>query len=669
MVLAGLSLGTDLKRYSRGVLPRIALLTIIVLPLLYGAMYLWAFWNPFNEVSKVPVALVNEDRGAVAQGEQLRAGDEVAASLKASGQLDLHEMSAQEAADGVASGRYYFSITLPPNFSESIASPAEGDPQQANIRFNFNDANNYLGTVIGENVSRELLNEVNSKIGERTVGTVVTGLSDAGEGLDQAADGAGQLAAGLHTANDGAHELATGADALAAGLSTARGGSAQLAAGTQQLATSVDKATDPLLKVLDRVAALHLNPEVVSRTAQHLSGAVRSTTDRIAALNINQAQAAATVDAAVALLRNHPDPTVRDVGESLAGAQELLKAQGIDPTTDAGLIRLRDSAAELEAEFGDPHSQLRTFLTSALTGGLRADVASLRNGVDQLNTGAAQLSQGLVQLGSGGQRLATGANELAVGTNRLTAGGEELATKLREGSAQVPSWSAEQRTEVSRTLAAPVALDLVNNHPAATFGTGFAPFFLPLALFIGALIIWMLLTPLQSRPIVSGLGALRVVLASYWPALLIAVCQVVVMYAVVHFGVGLKAVYPLGTVAFLILVAAVFLAIIQAFNALFGVAVGRVVTLAFLMLQLVSAGGIYPVETTARPFQIIHPYDPMTYAVNGLRQLTVGGVDSRLWVAIAVLSGLLAVALAGSSWAARRNRQYTMEQLHPPIEV
>ena len=126
---------------------------------------------------------------------------------------------------------------------------------------------------------------------------------------------------------------------------------------------------------------------------------------------------------------------------------------------------------------------------------------------------------------------------------------------------------------------------------------------------------------------------------------------------------------PLIDVAFLLLISAAFLALIQAFNALFGVAVGRVVTLAFLMFQLVSAGGIYPVETTAKPFQYIHPFDPMTYAVNGLRELTVGGVDSRLWVAVAVLSGLIAVSLAATSWAARRNRQYTMERLYPPIEV
>jgi putative membrane protein len=111
------------------------------------------------------------------------------------------------------------------------------------------------------------------------------------------------------------------------------------------------------------------------------------------------------------------------------------------------------------------------------------------------------------------------------------------------------------------------------------------------------------------------------------------------------------------------------MALIQAFNAIFGVSVGRVITLAFLMLQLVSAGGIYPVETTAKPFQIIHPFDPMTYAVNGLRQLTVGGIDSRLWVSIAVLGGLLVASLGASSLAARRNRQWTMDRLHPPIEV
>ena len=60
----------------------------------------------------------------------------------------------------------------------------------------------------------------------------------------------------------------------------------------------------------------------------------------------------------------------------------------------------------------------------------------------------------------------------------------------------------------------------------------------------------------------------------------------------------------------------------------------------------------------------------MTYTVNGLRQLTVAAdIDSRLWVAIAVLVSIIVVALAVTALVAKRNRQYTMERLYPSIEV
>jgi putative membrane protein len=633
-MLAGMSLGTDLKRYSRGTLPRLALITIILLPLLYGAMYLWAFWNPFAAVDKVPVALVNEDVGVLAQGQELRAGDQVADALLKSGQLDLHRVSAEDAAKAVADGKYYFSITLPKEFSQSIASSATDDPHQAQIEFNFNDANNYLASIIGQNASREVLNQVGAQVGQQVVGKVLIGLTDAGAGIKRAADGANQLTAGLTSANDGAHQLAGGSHTLADGLVTARTGSAALAAGADRLSSGIGQATGPLITVLDRVHQLNLNPDDVGDLASRLSGGIKTATERLASLNVDQRLASDIVVQVLGGLQSNPDPTVRELGEVLAGAQRLLVAQGIDPTTDAGLNRLRDSAQELEVEFGDPNSPVRKFLTQALNGQLKSDVVRLRDGAAQLDSGARKLNTGLV-----------------------------------EGAAQVPTWTDQQRNAVARTVANPVGVQQNFSNQASTFGTGFAPFFLPLALFIGTLIIWMILTPLQARPIVGGLGSLRVVLASYWPAVTVAALQVAVMYAVVHFGVGLHAKHTFGTIAFLLLVAATFLAMIQAFNAVFGVAVGRVVTLAFLMLQLVSSGGIYPVETTARPFQILHPFDPMTYAVNGLRELTVGGVETRLWVAIGVLCGVLAVSLSASALAARRNRQYTMERLNPPIEV
>ncbi len=626
-MFAAMSLGTDIKRYTRGTVPRVALLIVVLMPLLYGALYLWAFWNPFGEVNKVPVALVMEDQGAQSDGKEIRAGEEVAKALIDSGELDLHQVSAGEAADGLAHGDYYFTITIPSDFSADIVSPTGDRPAQAPLRFTFNDSNSYLGSLIGQNVARAVINDVNASVGEQTVTSVLTGLTDAGAGLTKAADGAGQLADGLAAARDG---------------------SAQLADGTRQLSTSVDRVTGPLIDFLQRFDDKGIDADVVAAAADRLSHAVEATTGRIEAANIDWQLAGSFIDQAVGSLKYSPDPIARDAGEVLYAAQQVLRARNLDPATDAGLQRLRDSAAEIQYELGDPNSKLREFMSGALNGDLRKDIVKLRDGVDQLDDGAHQLNDGLV---------------------RLADGGRELADKLYEGSTLVPTWTDQQRTEVAKTVSSPVKLDLVTHNPAPTFGTGFAPFFMGLAVFIGALLIWMVLKPLQPRPIINGLAAFRVMLASYWPAFLIAICQVVVMYTVVHFGLGLNPRYPLFTAGFLLLVLATYLGLIQALNAVFGVAVGRVLTLAFLMVQLVSCGGIYPVQTTAKVFQIIHPYVPMTYSVNGLRQLISGGIDHRLGVAVLVLAGVLATSMAISAWAIRRSRQYTMEQLHPPIEA
>ncbi|HEU0190184.1 MAG TPA: YhgE/Pip domain-containing protein, partial [Mycobacterium sp.] len=614
-MLAGMSLGTDLKRYSRGTMPRVALITIVVLPLLYGAMYLWAFWNPFAAIDKIPVALVNEDRGATVAGRQLDAGASVAEGLVKSGQLDLNQVSKQQAAKGVSDGTYYFSITVPADFSAAVVSPAGPNPQKAQIQFRFNDANNYLASVMGQNAAREVLNQVSAKVGQQVIGTALTEVTDE---VKKAADGASQLSDGSRT--------------LAENLAAARDGSTRLADGAAQLSAGIVRATDPLLKMADDLAATGADPNAAGAAATRLSGNIKSVAERIGSLNLNYQQAAGIVNQVVDALHANPDPSVRGLGDTLAGAQRLLSATGMDPATDDGLTQLRNNAQQLENDLADPNSGLRSLMTHALDGGLKSDLVKLRTGASDLDAGAHQLGGGLVQLTDGG--------------NRLQDGAQQLASGLGEADRRVSALTDQQRVEVSSILASPVGVDMDFTHHAATFGTGFAPFFLPLALFIGALIIWMLLTPLQTRAIVGGLGALRVVLASYWPALLLGVAQVVLMYAVVHFGVGLQARYAAGMLGFLALIAAAFLALIQAFNAVLGVAVGRVVTLAFLMFQLVSSGGVYPVETTAKPFQILHPYDPMTYAVNGLRQLTVGGIDSRMWLSVGVLFGILAASLA-----------------------
>lgn len=653
-MLAALSPGSDFKRYYRGRMPRLALAVIIVMPLLYGALYLWAFWNPFNAVDKIPVALVNADQGATVEGKPLNAGEQVAQGLIDSKQLDLHLVSADEAKDGVAHGKYYFSITLPTDFSAAVASPTGSDPRSAELIFTYNDANNYLSTVMGQDAAEQVVNKVGAQVGAQTFDIVLNDVSGLMPKLKQAQDGVNELNDGMQTANTGSHELATN-------LVTAKNGAGELAGGLTQLDTAVTSATDPILNALNNSGG-GLSPAELNTTVQRLSSTTSTLNDQLAVASNTQSQASRVVSGVVSQLRANPDPNVRRLADALAPAQSFLATQGLGPDANNQLTQVRADSQVLSQQLGNPQSPARIALSLFESGTLRNDIMAARGAADELSSGASQLSTGLVELSNG-------ANQLAAGTTQLASGTQELATQVDEGVKAVPQWSQDQKNALAATLSQPVALKEDTLNEAKTFGTGFTPFFFGLALFVGSIIAWMLFTPLQSRPIAQGLSSLRVVLASYAPTFFVGFLQAALLYLVVVFAVGLRPAYPVATFGFMLLMVAVFLAMIQMFNALFGPAVGRVVTLAFLMIMLTSAGGIYPVPTTTLPFQYIHWVDPMTYTVTGLRQLTLGGIDHRFWIALTVLVGLTAVCLAVSTWAARRNRQYNMDRLYPPVEV
>ncbi|MBB4137942.1 YhgE/Pip domain-containing protein [Gordonia humi] len=624
-MLAAFSPGSDFKRYYRGRMPRLAFAVIILMPLMYGALYLWAFWNPFNEVNRIPIALVNLDTGAQMDGKELKAGEQVVQGLLESKQLDLDVVSESEATDGVDHGKYYFSITLPKDFSQAVVSPTSGNARSAQLIFTYNDANNYLASVLGGDAAQQVVANVSAQVGTQTFDIVFQQVGGMLPKVTEAIDGANELAAGLVTANSGGKQLAGGVD---------------------ELSSAVLKATDPLVSLTSDGGGL--SPAEVKAASTRIDTNVTKLNTVMSDAAGAQSRAANALDTVVSRLSNSRDPSMRALASTLAPAKQYLTTQGLGPDADNTLTQLQSDSSLISSQFNTPGSPLNTFLGLAETGALHNDIMTVRSDMTELSDGANELSSGLGELQTGSAQLASG---------------------LDEAGDAIPKWTKAQQDALAKTLAAPVTLEEKYKNEAETFGTGFAPFFFSLALFVGGIIAWMLFTPLQSRPIAQGLNSVRAVLASYAPTFGVGVLQALILYLVTVYAVGMKPAHLFGTFGFMVLVVATFLAIIQMFNALFGPAVGRVVTLAFLMIQLTSAGGIYPVQTTTKPFQYIHWVDPMTYTVNGLRQMIMGGVDYRFWVAFAVLIGITLLCLIVSTFAARRNRQYTMDRLYPPVEV
>ena len=685
----------ELRRFGRGKLPRAALVALLVLPLLYGALYLWSFWDPYGRLDKIPVALVNADKGATADGKKITAGDDITKGLHDSKTFDWQEVSAAEARKGVEDGSYYLSLTLPSDFSERIASSSGNTPETGALQVRTNDANNYIVGQISRTVFGEVRQAASTKTSRSFLDKIFVSFSDihgktvkAAKGADRLNGGIGKaekgskdLADGLKDAKDGSGKLSTGLKKLHTGAGDLEDGSKQVAEGTQKLADRVNGTADkvgPFLKG---------NEKTIGDTAQLVadsSGVIRKHLDTLVKTAPTAAKGARAASGTLTdvYARRCDDPVLPD-----AACSDLKKAK--DAAADVTVIAddLNTLIADQNGDLDKLDKNLATLQKQSQALANRAphlseDLADAVKKINKLNDGAAEVAAGAkklhkgigtaktgaVNLDKGVGKLKTGADDLNGGIFKLVDGSGKLAGGLHDGAEKIPDYDEQDRDRRTEVMADPVRLASQDLHKAPNYGTGFAPYFIPLSLWVGAMVAYMLIAPMNRRALAAGASAWRIALAGWLPVVAIGVLQTVALMSVLHWAIGLQMARAAGTVGFLFLVTACFAALVQWLNARFGAA-GRILVLALLMLQLTSAGGTYPVQTSPDFFNALHPFLPMTHVVEALRRLISGGGLGPVWTACAVLAAFTAGALALTALSARRRQVWTLDRLHPELSL
>ncbi|MFH9085953.1 YhgE/Pip family protein [Streptomyces sp. NPDC017673] len=685
----------ELRRFGRGKLPRAALVALLVLPLLYGALYLWSFWDPYGRLDRIPVALVNDDKGATAGGKKITAGDDIVDGLRDSRTFEWHEVSDEEARAGVEDGTYYLSLTMPSDFSSRIASSSGDSPETGALQVRTNDANNY---IVGQ-ISRTVFNEVRtaastkasrsfldkifvsfSDIHDKTV-TAAQGADKLNSGIGKAEKGSKDLADGLKDAKGGSGKLAKGLEKLDTGSGDLQEGSRQVADGTQALADKVDGVyaqAGPFLKN---------NEKTIGDTARLVSDSAKAVKDNLDVLVKLAPGAAKTAHASSAVLdevykarcesATVPDPACPELKRARTAAAEVATVADdlntLIADQDGDLKTMRDNLGTLQKQ-ADALAERAPHLSEDVEDAVKK-IDKLNTGAHQVAAGAEKLHTGLgtahtgaVALDKGIGTAKSGAETLNGGLYKLSDGSGKLAGGLHSGAKKIPDYDKQDRDRRTGVMADPVQLASHDLHRAPNYGTGFAPYFIPLSLWVGAMVAYMLIPPLNRRALAAGAPAWRIAVAGWLPVAAVGVLQVAALMAVLHWAVGLRMLRAAGTIGFLLLVTACFAAIVQWLNARFGAA-GRILVLALLMLQLTSAGGTYPVQTSPGFFNAIHPFLPMSYIVEALRRLITGGGLGPVWLACGVLAGFTAGALALTALAARRRQVWTPARLHPELTL
>ena len=648
----------------------ISMAVISFIPILYSGFFLGSIWDPYGQTKNLPVAFVNEDKGASLNGKSLNVGESVEKKLKDNHDLGWEFVSKQQADEGVNSGHFYAVVTIPSDFSQKAASITESEPQQAVINFTTTPAKNYIGSLVSNQAAAKVKSSVSEQITQAYAKGILENLDKLGLGLETAANGAstlhdglGRLQSGTQTYVGGVKQLAVNQQSLAGGLAQLSDGSRKLQAGLGQLSNNLPTESQ-LSQLSNGMKQLQSGINQLNASVSNPSPALVAQQNKV---NTDAQTLAQTMEDAKSDLSA--------AGDTLQALGTQAAASGSDSTTisSSQISNIYRAFTEIQTIIEQTRTlredlQTLTQQLSAQQTQLQAGVSILNNGVNQLTpnaitafngynsvrfannqllAGSASLTNGLSEAKSGSQKLANGASllesrsgALIDGTSQLASGADTLANKLADASNRIKIQPTGATTQ--QQIANPVKSEMTEKGNVPNYGYALSPYVLSLSLFVGAIVL-NVIYPIR-KTFSEQESAIRWWLSKASVAGVAAFMQATILMLVMVFFLGLTPEHPAHFIGAVYLTSFAYMSIVSLLVIVLDNP-GRFLAMVLLVLQLGSSEGTFPIQTANGFFQTINPLVPMTYSIRALRQAISGGLDnafygSSMWV----LAGFLLVA-------------------------
>ena len=117
------------KRLLKNPLMLLIVVVIALIPSIYAGLFLASMWDPYGELEKLPVAVVNLDQTVEYNGKMLTIGEDLVDNLLEDGSLDFHVTDSETASKGLEDGTYYMIVTIPEDFSKCASTVMDENPQ------------------------------------------------------------------------------------------------------------------------------------------------------------------------------------------------------------------------------------------------------------------------------------------------------------------------------------------------------------------------------------------------------------------------------------------------------------------------------------------------------------------------------------------------------------
>ena len=305
----------DARNLRTSVMAVAVVVGMIAVPSFYAWFNIAGSWDPYGRTGDVRVAVANEDAGyeGTLVPARVNLGERVVAKLCSSTSIGYEVTSADEALEGVRSGRYYAAVVIPEDFSRDLMTVFSADPVRAEVRFYQNEKENAIASIVTGKAATAVQSDIERGFAEAVTSVGAGALQELAGTLDD--DAVSALAGRLDSAVSAAEQEVESAAGSVRGFSA-------LLASTQGLlgsgAETVDAALSP---------------------AQDAGDALRDAAGGLDGVGSALDAAQTSVEEALA----QAGPGVDGVGTAIDGAFDTAGAQLTK--VRAGLVAARDAVS------------------------------------------------------------------------------------------------------------------------------------------------------------------------------------------------------------------------------------------------------------------------------------------------------------------------------------
>ena len=414
----------------------IVMIGISLIPALYNIIFLSSMWDPYGQLSDLPVAVVNNDKEASYNGNSMSIGKDMVSNLKENKTLDFHFVSEEEGKKGLENGDYYMVVTLPSDLSEKAASILTDHPEQMQIDYQTSSGHSFIASKMSDSAMTQLKQSVSTNVTETYTKVLFNKIVDLKDGMSQAVsgsekltDGANQLVAGSQTLTTNLHSLADSSLTFSNGTEQFTKGLSSYVSGVEQLHLGLGNFNSGLVTYTGAVSQLDSglgqlsskSPELVRGINQLYTG-VESYTDGVSKLNAGLNQFSSGVSA-----------YTNGVGSLATGANQLSNQSA---TLRMGVEQLSEGIQQLSSKLDASSEQ--------------------KDQINQLSSGLNQLNQAIQNIDVGDtKKLDSVLSSIVSLSNQMLASAQsDKATTLAniQSTAAYQSLTSEQQAEISASV-------------------------------------------------------------------------------------------------------------------------------------------------------------------------------------------------------------------------